>query len=155
MDICSYLNEKGVFYTTQEHSPAYTAQEVAAETHIRGQKIAKPVIVADEEGYVMCVIPANQRLDLNKVAMLRGTYDLRLALEEEMCELFQDSEIGAEPPFGNLYEMPTLVDSHLTQDDEIAFEAGTHHTVVIMSYDDFEYLTHPAVADLTMHVGTV
>ena len=150
MDICNYLSKKGIFYTTQEHSLAYTAQEVAAETHISGEKIAKPVITADEEGYAMCVIPANYRLDLDKIASLRGTYDMRLALEEEMCELFQDSEIGAEPPFGNLYEIPTFVDAHLTEDDEIAFEAGNHHTVVIMNYEDFEYLTHPAVADLTM-----
>ena len=110
MDVCQYLSKEGVHYIADEHPPAYTAQEVAAHEHVSGDMMAKSVIVHDGGHYIMCVLPASYRLNLGKVSKAVEAIELRLASEEEMGEIFDDCEIGAEPPFGNLYRMDTYVD---------------------------------------------
>jgi len=152
MDVCQYLNEEGVEYVSSEHPPAYTAQELAAREHVSGDMAAKPVVVHDGKEYVMCVLPASYRLNMDKVAKVRKAIKLRLADEIEMGALFNDCELGAEPPFGNLYEMATLVDSHLAEDDEIVFQAGTHRKSVRMRFVDYQTLAKPTVADMAEHI---
>lgn len=148
-----YLREQGVAFEHHTHSPVYTAQELAAEEHIPGRQVAKAVIVhAEERGYVMCVLPASQKLDLTKVGYALGVKRCRLAEESEMGELFPDSEIGAEPPFGNLYNMSTLVDSRLAEDSRILFPAGSHRDAIEMSYADYARLASPVVADISVHI---
>jgi Ala-tRNA(Pro) deacylase len=152
MDVFEYLTGEGVNYIADEHSPAYTAQEVAAYEHISGDMIAKPVIVHDGGQYVMCVLPASYRLNLGKVSKALDSIELRLASEAEMDEIFDDCELGAEPPFGNLYRMDTVVDRHLADDEEIVFQAGTHSKSVRMRYSDYQTLAKPKVADLAEHL---
>jgi Ala-tRNA(Pro) deacylase len=152
MDVFEYLTEEGVNYIADEHPPAYTAQEVAAGEHVSGDIMAKSVIVHDGGQYVMCVLPASYRLNLGKVSKELESIELRLASEEEMGEIFDDCELGAEPPFGHLYRMDTVVDRHLAEDDEIVFQAGTHSRSVRMRYADYQTLERPKVADLAEHL---
>lgn len=152
MKIDQYLQEKGVDFEHHTHAPAYTAQELAAEEHTSGDNVAKAVLVRADEDYVLCVLPASYKLDLNKVCAAVGAESCRLADENEMAKLFPDSEVGAEPPFGRLYHVPTLVDRHLTEDEEILFSAGSHRDSISMRYSDFARLEEPRVADLSVHL---
>jgi len=148
MQISSYLKDQGVYFSVHEHAPAYTAQEVAAEEHVSGKLLAKAVVVHAGDRYVMCVLPAHLKLDMKKVARAIGSKSVRLADEAELARLFPDSEVGAEPPFGNLYDLPTVVDEHLAEDDEIMFQAGSHRRAIRMKYADYASLTHPEISDL-------
>ena len=152
MNIGQYLTEQGVAFKTHEHPPAYTAQEMAANEHVSGNKTAKAVLVRTDEAFTMCVLPASYRLDLDKVAEVTGAENVRLADEVELARVFPDVEVGAEPPFGILYDIDTVVDRHLASQDDILFQAGTHRSAIQMSYADYESLVKPTVASLAVHV---
>ena len=152
MDIGHYLKEQGVAFEVHEHPPAYTAQEVAANEHVSGHKTAKAVLVRAGTRFTLCVLPASHRLNLDKVAELTGSENIRLANEIELAGVFPDVEVGTEPPFGCLYNIDTMVDSHLAAQEEILFQAGTHHSAIQMSYADYESLVKPTVADLAVHL---
>lgn len=152
MNVQDYLKQNNVEFETHEHPPAYTAQEVAAEEHVSGNLLAKTVVVKGGDGFALCALPASYKLDLKKVARALGAKSARLADEQDMAKLFPDAEVGAEPPFGNLYDLPTLVDKHLAEDEEIVFQAGTHHHAVRMKYADYAKLVEPKVAGLAVHL---
>ncbi len=152
MNVIEYLKTEGVSFDAHEHPPAYTAQEVASEEHVSGNMFAKPVVVKAGQGYAMCVLPASFKLDMNKVAKVAKSPDVRLADESELAKIFPDVEVGAEPPFGNLYNLPTMVDEHLAADEEIVFQAGDHRHAVRMKYADYARLAKPTVADLAVHL---
>jgi Ala-tRNA(Pro) deacylase len=152
MDIGRYLKERQVQFEMHEHPPAYTAQEVAAEEHVSGNMLAKAVVVHADGQYAICALPASHKLDVGKVAKTLKAKKIRLADETEMAKLFPDVEVGAEPPFGNLYDLPTLVDKHLAADEEIVFQAGTHRHAIRMKYADYAQLVEPTVADLAVHL---
>ncbi|MFW6132324.1 MAG: aminoacyl-tRNA deacylase [Planctomycetota bacterium] len=152
MKIQDYLSQQGVAFKVHEHPPAYTAQEVAAEEHVSGDLLAKAVVVRGEKGYVVCVLPASYKLDLKRAAEALGEKEVRLADESELAELFPDAEVGAEPPVGKLYDLPTLVERQLTADDEIVFQAGTHRQTIRMKYADYEKVADPQVADIAVHL---
>jgi Ala-tRNA(Pro) deacylase len=152
MDIGKYLKEQGVSFEMYEHAPAYTAQEVAAEEHVSGNLLAKAVVVQAEGKFALCALPASCKLDMKKVAAALKCKAVRLADEGEMARLFPDVEVGAEPPMGHLWSLPTLVDERLAADEEIVFQAGSHRQAVRMRYSDYESLTHPQVADLAVHL---
>ena len=138
MKIQDYLSEKGVPFTRHEHRLAYTAQEVAAEEHVTGRKVAQPVIVGCEDGFAMCVVPADRRLDLAKAA------------EDELATMFPDAEIGAEAPFGSPFDLPTVVDDHLARHDEIVFQADSHREAIHMAFSDYEALEDPRIEDIAL-----
>ncbi len=150
MQIEEYLKQNNVPYETHEHSPTYTAQEVAAAEHVSGKMTAKTVLVRSKKGYAVCVLPANLKLDLKKTAKHLKAKSVRLADETELAEIFPDVEVGAEPPFGNLYDLPTLVDEHLATDEEILFQAGSHRKAVRLKYADYAALVKPDVHDLSV-----
>lgn len=152
MKIQDYLQQEGVQYEVHQHSPAYTAQEVAAEEHVSGKLLAKPVIVRTDSGFAMCVLDASHKLDMSKVIKVLSAKSARLADESEMATLFPDSEVGAEPPFGNLYDLPTIVDTLLARDGDIVFQAGTHSQTIRMRYESFASVANPQVADLAMQL---
>ena len=152
MKIETYLQEQGVPFRVHEHPPAYTAQEVAAEEHVSGDMMAKAVVVKTDGGFAMCVLPASYKLDMIKTATALNTESVGLADEIELAKLFPDVEVGAEPPFGQLYDLPMLVDDHLAADEEIVFQAGTHCQSIRMTYADYATLTHPTVTDLAVHL---
>ncbi|MFO7959187.1 MAG: YbaK/EbsC family protein [Candidatus Brocadiia bacterium] len=147
MDVESYLKDKGVQYEVIPHEQAFTAQEVAAAEHVTGHKFAKTVIAKSGDNAYMLVLPASHHVDFEKASDLVGE-ELEMASEEEMKKIFPDCEIGAEPPFGSEYGLPTYVDSSLTQVDDVVFRAGTHDLTIRMRYDDYAELEDPAVGDI-------
>ena len=152
MDIAKYLRDHGVAFERHAHRAAYTAQEVAAEEHVSGNIMAKAVLVHADDRYALCVLPASYKLDMAKVAQAVKARSVRLADEAEMAKLFPDVEVGAEPPFGSLYDLATLVDEHLAGQAEIVFQAGTHRDAIRMKYADYASLVQPTVADLAVRL---
>jgi len=152
MDIGQYLRDHGVAFEVHEHPPAYTAQEVAAEEHVSGNILAKTVLVHADDSYALCVLPASFKLDMAKVAEAAKARSIRLADEQELAKVFPDVEVGAEPPFGSLYNLLTLVDEHLASQQEMVFQAGTHRDAIRMKYADYASLVQPVVADLAVHL---
>lgn len=144
-----FLDRYHTKYVSISHSPAYTAQEIAASAHIPGQELAKTVIVKLDGEMAMAVLPASFQLDLGLLKDASGAKQIELAGEAEFKNLFPDCEVGAMPPFGNLYDMPVYVAQKLIEDREIAFNAGTHRELIRMAYSDFERLVQPVVVRVT------
>ena len=140
-----YLDSEGVRYMVITHSPAFTAQEIAAAAHVRGEEMAKTVIVKVDGKLAMVVLPAAQKVD---VALLRdraGARKVEIATESDFSSTFPECELGAMPPFGNLYGIDVYVASRLAEDDEIVFNAGSHIELIRLPYADFERLVKPKV----------
>ena len=146
----AFLDEEGVRYVTITHSTAYTAQEIAASAHIPGKELAKTVIVKLDGAMAMVVLAATDKVDLGRLREVTGAETLELATEEEFQSRFPECSAGAMPPFGNLYGMPVYADQRLTEDEEIAFNAGTHTELMRLAYADFERLANPKVAALAL-----
>src|SRR5262245_20033426 len=144
-----YLDSQKVKYVTITHSPAYTAQEVAASARVSGRELAKTVLLDFDGMHAMAVLPANQKIVLQDLREVTGHEDLKLASEEELKELFADCEVGGMPPFGNLYGMDVFVAPALGENEEIAFNAGSHTELMKMAYKDFERLVKPKVMSFT------
>lgn len=143
-----FLENHHVKYQCIEHSPSYTAQEVAASAHVSGKSMAKIVIVKIGGKLAMVVLPAPEHVNFNALKQTTGVTDIDLARESEFKTKFPECEVGAMPPFGNLYNMPVFVSNHLTR-GKIVFNAGTHSELMQMSYDDFARLVKPKV--ITAH----
>jgi len=141
----AFLDAHEVKYIVLSHSKAYTAQGVAAMSHIPGKELAKTVIVKLDGVLAMAVLPASFQIDLLALKKAVGVLDAEIATESEFKQHFPDCETGAMPPFGNLYGLPVYVDSTLTEDLEIAFNAGSHHELIRLDYADFEQLVRPEV----------
>jgi Ala-tRNA(Pro) deacylase len=143
-----FLDSNNVKYLVISHSLAYTAQGIAALTHIPGKELAKTVMVLIDERLAMAVVPASARVDLFKLKSYLSAETVELADENQFRGQFPDCETGAMPPFGNLYGMEVFADQSLMQDKEIAFNAGSHRELVRMSFDDFRQLVKPVVLPL-------
>lgn len=140
-----YLDENQIKYVKISHSPAFTAQEIAASSHISGNELAKTVIVKVNDGFAMAVLPTTRKIDFESLKKVMNNKNIRLANEDEFKDIFPDCEVGAMPPFGNLYRLPVYVAKALAEHKEIAFNAGTHTDVIKISYSDFEKLVKPIV----------
>jgi Ala-tRNA(Pro) deacylase len=140
-----YLDSQRVRYVSIKHSPAFTAQEIAASAHIPGKDVAKTVVVKLDGEMALVALPATRMVRMNHLKAAMGVDKAELASEEEFKGRFPDCEVGAMPPFGNLYDMDTLVDEALAKDHEIAFNAGTHTELIRMDYADFDRLVRPKV----------
>ena len=140
-----FLDQEKIKYVSIVHSPAYTAQEVAASAHITGRELAKTVIVRLDGQMAMVVLPANRKIVLQDLREVTGSDQVKFASEEEFKERFPDCEVGAMPPFGNLYGMPVFADESLSRDKEIAFNAGSHRELVRIAWGDFQRLVQPTV----------
>lgn len=143
----AYLDAEKVNYEVLSHPESITAQETAESLHVPGKQVAKVIMVKVGDGIVMTVLPSTWKVDLHQLKDVFNTNHVELATEEEFKKLFPDCEIGAMPPFGNLYDLDVHVDRSLTEDEEIVFHAGTHHEAIKMSYQDFANLVKPAVED--------
>jgi Ala-tRNA(Pro) deacylase len=144
-----YLDRHKMKYVVISHSLAYTAQGIAALTHIPGKELAKTVIVKIDGTLAMAVVPASRHVDLQLLKAAAGANAVVVAEEEEFKDRFPDCETGAMPPLGNLYGMSVFADESLTRDDEIAFNAGSHRELVRMAWGDLEKLVHPKIIRLT------
>jgi Ala-tRNA(Pro) deacylase len=146
------LDAYKVAYEVLPHSETYTAQETAEVQRIPGQKMAKVVMVKKENGTpVMLVLPASYRVNFSWLREVLGTR-AELESEQEFRGLFPGCDTGAEPPFGNIFELDTVIDTSLTKDDEIVFNAGSHLQTVRMRYDDYVRIVHPKIAKFAEHV---
>ena len=140
-----YLDSHHIKYESIKHSPSFTAQEIAASAHIPGKKMAKTVVVKIDGEMAMVVLPAPQMVRINHLKAETGAQEVALASEEEFKGRFPDCEVGAMPPFGNLYEMDTYVEGSLAEDHEITFNAGTHTELIRMAFADFQNLVRPKI----------
>jgi len=142
-----YLNSRGIKYVSIQHSPAFTAPEVAASAHVAGRDFAKTIIVKIDGTMSMIVLPANRRLVLSDLREALEIDRVKLATEQEFKDAFPDCEVGGMPPFGNLYNMPVYVAASLAEEPEIAFNAGSHTEIIKLAYADFAALVQPQVID--------
>ncbi len=142
--LLDYLDRNHVEYMHTVHETAYRASEVACAEHMLPCNFAKAVIFSAEQGFGMAVVPADCVLDLKELRAALGIPHIRLATEEELTQLFSECELGAMPPIGELFGLPVYVESGMSADASIAFNAGTHRDVVHMRFQDYEALTKPA-----------
>jgi Ala-tRNA(Pro) deacylase len=140
-----FLDRNRIKYVVISHSPAHTAQEIAASAHIPGREMAKTVIVKIDGRLAMAVLPASELVDLDLLADAAFAQRLELAEEEEFEDRFPDCQLGAMPPFGNLYGMDVYVAESLAEDDEIAFNGGSFTELVRMAYADYARLVKPRI----------
>jgi len=144
-----FLDSNNIKYLTISHSAAYTAQQIAATAHIPGKELAKTVMVKIDSKMSMAVLPASCKVDFNLLKKTAGAKKVELASEEEFKDMFPECEVGAMPPFGNLYGMEVFVEKNLAEDKEIAFNAGSHTELIKLTYSDFERLVKPKVVKLS------
>lgn len=150
----AFLDENNIRYLTIRHSNAYTSQEIAASAHVSGKEFAKTVIIKINGKMAMAVLPASYQIDFDMLKEIFGSRIVTLASEDEFRSRFPDCEIGAMPPFGNLYDMEAYVAESLTINKEIAFNAGTHTELIRMDFRDFMRLTEPRTPGLPEPVKT-
>ena len=144
-----FLDSNNIKYVAIKHSTAYTAQEIAATAHIPGKELAKTVMVKIDGKMAMAVLPASCKIDFKLMKKAAGAKKVELAGEEEFKDMFPDCTVGAMPPFGNLYGMEVFVAKNLAEDDEIAFNAGSHNELIKLAYKDFEKLVNPRMVELS------
>lgn len=145
----SFLDRERIPYQTLRHPPDFTAQETAAHTRTPGREFAKVVVVHVDGLPAMAVLPAHHRLDLAKLASELGAKDVELCREDELRKLFEDCEVGAEPPFGNLYGMPVFLSRAMADDLHVTFNAGSHEDVVRMPFVEYVKAVRPRIMDLS------
>jgi Ala-tRNA(Pro) deacylase len=145
-----FLDSHRVKYISITHSPAYTAQEIAACAHIPGKDLAKTVMVRADGTMAMAIVPASHKVSLDHLRTAMGAKQVELASEQDFKGRFPDCDIGAMPPFGNLYDMAVYVSETLSKDREIAFNAGSHTELIRVPYKDFEQLVKPKVARISL-----
>ena len=147
--LSDFLKENKVGYKVLSHDATYSAQHTAASVHTPGREVAKVVVVKSGEEYAMAVVDAPHQVDLKKFAALSGMKKPVVAEESELRELFPECELGAMPPFGDLYGLKVYVDRQLEKDDQITFNAGTHFEAIRIKYADFKSLSNPVIGDFS------
>ena len=145
-----FLDKNAIRYVNVTHSTAFTAQDVAESAHISGKEMAKTVIVWMDGAMAMVVLPASSMIDFNKLKAVSGAASVELASEADFKDRFPECEVGAMPPFGNLFNTKVYADSLLSEDREISFNAGSHHELIRLPYSDFERLVKPAIGSFAV-----
>ncbi len=140
-----FLDDNLVGFDVVQHDPAFTAQELAARMHVPGREFVKVVVVKLNGSYALAALPAHRRIDLKALARAAGVRKCSLATENEFQQLFLDCEVGAMPPFGNLYNLPTYVDQEVAYNEVIVINAGTHAEAIRVRFNDLKRLVHPRV----------
>ena len=152
MQVQQKLDHEAVKYEKLRHNPTFTSQKMAQAEHVPGMNVAKPVIINADDRYHMCVLAACCRIDFDALKCVLNAKSARLAHEEEMARLFPDCELGAEPPFGSLYGLPTILDDRMQNDEFIVFQSGTHDKAIQISMQDYLKLERPQVFSFSIHV---
>jgi len=148
--LVDFLDAHRIRYVNVTHSTAFTAQDVAESAHIPGREMAKTVIVWMDGSMAMAVLPASSMIDFNALKSISGAASVELASESEFRDKFPECEVGAMPPFGNLFNCRTFVDAQLAEDREISFNAGSHHELVRLTYADYKTLVQPVVGTFAL-----
>lgn len=147
------LDANDIEYELIHHHADYRAEHTAADTHTPQREFAKTVFLWVDGSYALAVLPASHSVSMRKLCRNLPAREVRLASEWEMEDLCPDAEVGAAPPFGNLYGLPVYLSPVLAQDERITFNAGSHTDVVRILYSDFERLVQPRVVSLSKHEG--
>ncbi len=146
------LEQNQVSYEVIPHREAFTSQEVAETSHVPGRRLAKVVVLREAKGaYLMAVLPAREHIDLPHLQRESGRPGVAMAAEDEIQRLFPDCEVGAMPPFGNLYQLPMYLDACFRGEEDFYFQAGNHHEVVKLKFKDFERLVQPLAGESHLH----
>jgi len=152
MQVVELLDRFSADYKVSQHRPAFSAQRLAHEEHVHGMNVAKPVVVtADGRDYV-CVLPACCRIDFDALRTVLGADHVELADEDHVAELFADCELGAEPPFGSFYGLPTIMDQRLERDDYIVFQGGAHDRGIRMNLAEYKRIECPRVYSFSYRI---
>lgn len=140
-----YLENNNIKYVVIKHSPAYTAQEIAALSHIPGKEMAKTTVVKIDGRMAMVVLPASYRVNFELLKEAAGTEKVELAAEDEFKDHFPGCEPGAMPPFGNLFNMHVIMAQSLADQKDIVFNAGNHRELIKMACSDYLELVKPKI----------
>ncbi|TWU12375.1 Proline--tRNA ligase [Symmachiella macrocystis] len=143
MRIDEMLSSRHVHFESLQHRPTFTANRMAQVLHIPGKEVAKSVLLRSGGDYVLVVLPATHYVDMERIRRRLGEENVEMASEDEIAHMFPDCEPGAMPPFGSLYDVPTLMDSSLAEDEEIVFENQSHAEAIRMRFEDYDTLEHP------------
>ncbi len=146
MRVQSFLDRMGITYRVLQHEPVFSAQDLAQREHVSGHKVIKPVLVEADGQFVLCALPASHRIDLEALRIELGADEMKVADEVTVGQLFEDCEVGAEPPIGAIFGIPTVMDYSLAGMREVTFQAGSHEEAVTMRMDDFRRIAQPGVA---------
>lgn len=146
-----FLRSHDVRFDVVPHEHAVTALDSARRAHIAGHDVAKTVMVKLDGRLAMAVIPANEWISLEALRQATGSRSASLAGEHEFRDQFPECEVGAMPPFGNLYGMDVYAADTLSHEHDIAFHAGDHEGMVRMGWNDYERLVHPRIMSMTRH----
>jgi Ala-tRNA(Pro) deacylase len=143
-----FLDQHHIKYISMTHSPAFTSQEIAAAAHISGKQLAKTVIVKIGNDFAMVVVPGNNQINFARLRQSVGIEQIDLAAETDFKLKFPGCEVGAMPPFGNLFDMTVYAANSLSKQEHILFNAGSHSELIQLSFHDFERLVKPKMVDL-------
>jgi Ala-tRNA(Pro) deacylase len=143
MRLDEFLHEQHVPFSRRSHRPAYTANRIAQMLHVPGKDMAKSVLLRTHDGYLLAVLPATHRIDMAALRQELHDEEVALASENDIERIFPDCERGAMPPFGSLYELPTMVDESLAEDARIVFEGQNHEEAIEMACWDFMEVERP------------
>jgi Ala-tRNA(Pro) deacylase len=151
MDLQNYLERFNVRYQITEHPITFTSQGLAQAEHVSGHQVIKPVLIEADGQMILCALPACGRVDLDALRDELEACDVRLADETDMKQVFKDCELGAEPPIGALFGLPTIADESLLGQRKVTFQAGTHREAVTMSMEDYRRLAQPGIGHFAIH----
>ena len=152
MQVTEYLDSVSAHYRLSRHRPTFRSQRLAAEEHVHGQNVAKPeLVIADGRTY-MCVRPASCKVDFGALKNVLGANQVELADELAMANIFEDCELGAEPPFGSFYGLPTIMDERLADDEFIIFQSGSHEKAIKMDMAEYKRIEKPRICAFSYHM---
>jgi len=146
MNLPSFLDDQGVNYRLSHHPETYTSQDLAQCEHISGRHVVKPVLVKADGQFVLCALPASYKVDLMELRDQLRAKECYLADESQLQKCFPDCQLGAEPPIGRIWGLPTLMDESLTCGDHVTFQAGTHDQAVTMTLAEYRRIAQPEMA---------
>jgi Ala-tRNA(Pro) deacylase len=149
MTLPDFLDLQGVPYRLSTHRSTFTSQDLAAAEHVSGRKVVKPVVVEADGRFVLCALPACRKLDMSSLKQTLNAADVHLVEERTLNRLFPGCDLGAEPPIGNMYGLPTLLDESLIGAEEVTFQAGTHEDAVTMRFTDYRRVANARVEDIS------
>jgi len=142
--LTGYLAQRGARYDVCAHDHSQSSAQTARLAHIPEHQLAKSVILEDDAGCVLAVVPANSRVQIGELARLLGRHDLHLADERRIMQVFEDCAVGAVPAFGMAWGVETVVDETIGDNPEVYVEAGDHEALLRMSREQFNELMREA-----------
>ena len=145
MRLQSYLDQLGISYRLSQHDTAYTAQDLAQKEHVSGHRVIKPVLIEADGQFVLCALPASYRVDLDALRTELGADEMHMADEAALQDVFEDCELGAEPPIGAIFGIPTVMDDSLANQEHVMFQSGTHDQCITMRMEDYRRIAQPGV----------